>query len=115
MANPNPEPKQAKHGKELVQRTRAGILNAFDVVEKRGDKKLISEYLADAFIDNPLKFMDTAAKYLPKEVNIDMTHSQAADKLTDEELADIIAQRARAKFEQAKDVTDESELQVVNE
>lgn len=95
MANPKPDPKPAQHAKHLVARTRKAILNAFDAVENRG--KVISDILADEFENNPLKFMDMAAKYIPKNIDIEVTHNGNADKLTDAELADIIAKRARAK------------------
>lgn len=107
MINKNPIGKQAKHAKQLASRTRAGILNGMDAVEKRG--KLISEILADAFIENPLKFLDTASKYLPKDINMDVTHSKSAQALTDDELADIIAQRARQRLTDSKDITSDTE------
>jgi len=99
--------KQPKHAKELAQRTRAAILLGMDAVQKRGEKKLMSEILADAFIENPLKFLDTASKYLPKDINMDVTHTKSAQALTDDELADIIAQRARARLEDSKEVEGE--------
>ena len=65
MANPHQIARKPIGAHDLVTRTRKGILGAFDVVESRG--KLISEVLADAFMDNPLKFLDTASKYLPND------------------------------------------------
>jgi hypothetical protein len=94
----NPVGKAAKHGQELAQRTRKGILNAFDCVETK-HKKLLSEVLADAFLENPLKFLDTASKFIPKQVDIDVSHTKTANTMTDDELADIIATRARQRLE----------------
>ena len=88
MANHLAKGKSAKHGENLVQRTRAGILNAFDAVERRGVK--ISDALADAFLADPLKFMDTAAKYIPKGADIGVQHITSAIQLTDEQLIQII-------------------------
>ena len=97
----NPVGKAAKHGQELAQRTRAGILNAFDYVERK-EGRLISEILGDAFMDNPLRFLDTAAKFLPKDINLDVNHTKTANTLSDDELADIIATRARQRLEAAQ-------------
>lgn len=69
MSNPRATGKKAKHGENLIQRTRAAILNALDAVDKRG--KLISEILADEFEKNPLKFMELASKACPKEQAIE--------------------------------------------
>lgn len=106
-------------GKELVQRTRAGILNAFDYVE-RTQGKLISEILGEAFIENPLRFMDTAAKFIPKDIDLKVNHTKSAVQLTDEELADIIATRARERLEASRvieaEILEESEgYEEVNE
>ena len=92
----------AKHGVNLTARTRGSILNALDVVDADAKAKLnkpVSQILADEFKNNPLKFMDMAAKYIVKDVNIDMVSKADADKLSDTELADIIAKRARARHE----------------
>ena len=95
MANANPIPKVPKHGKELAQRARAGILNAFGAVEKRGVK--ISDALADAFLADPLKFMDMAAKYVPKSVDQPLQHVTNAIQLSDEQLLRIIDSRKQGE------------------
>ncbi len=91
MANPKPIPKKAKHGEELVQRTRAAVLNTFGAIEKRG--KVISEILADEFEKNPIKFMELASKLLPKEIHGDINHNHTGlDALTDDDLNERIAE-----------------------
>ena len=102
--------KIAKHGTHLVARTRGVILRAMDVSEKR-DRPL-SELLADALEDAPIKFLTMAAKYLPKEVNVDVTHTKQATALTDNELADIIAERARLRHDEAKTIEGEVESSI---
>lgn len=87
MANSNPQPKRAKKGAELVQRCRAAVLNAFDAVERDG--KLISEVLAEEFKKNPIKFMELASKFAPKEISGEFTHTHTAETMTDDELAAI--------------------------
>ena len=79
--------KGAKHGENLVQRVRAGILNALDCVEQRGKK--ISEILAEEFEKNPIKFMELAIKAMPKEISGEINHVHTAKSLTDDDLADI--------------------------
>lgn len=87
MANYQATGKKAKHGAELVQRARAAILNALDVLEVRGKK--VSEMLADEFENNPIKFMELASKWAPKEISGEFNHVHTAKSLTDDQLADI--------------------------
>lgn len=97
--------KRAGHGPELVQRTRKAVLNTFKAVEKRG--KVISEILADEFEKNPIKFMELAAKLMPKEISGEVTHIVDAKRLSDDELANIAAGSsagASNKTESAKQV-----------
>lgn len=65
--------KTAKHGIELAQRSRAAVLNALGVVEKRGT--LISELLANEFEANPIRFMELAAKLMPKDHTGEIDHN----------------------------------------
>ena len=87
MANFNAKGKRAAKGPEMVQRCRAAVLNAFDAVESRG--KVLSEILADEFEKNPIKFLDAASKWAPKEIQAEVNHITSASDLTDDELADI--------------------------
>lgn len=92
--NPNPPGKGVK-GAEIVQRTRKCILNAFDAFEKRG--RLISDVLADEFEKNPLKFMEVAAKYCPKDITAEITETltvKQGDNELARRLAYVIAQGA---------------------
>lgn len=89
----------AKKGEHLVVRTRGAILNAFNAVENRG--KVLSEILADAFEANPLRFLDTAAKFIPKDVNLTTSTGKPAD-MTDDELQEVIAERAKARREEIR-------------
>lgn len=103
MANHEATGKKPKKGPELVQRCRAAILNALDVVESEGET--ISALLAKEFKANPLKFMELASKFAPKDLNIDLNDNRDnADQFTDSELADIAAtsrnRAAKAKTSQ---------------
>lgn len=84
----------AKHGAALVSRVRGNILRAFDLSDQRG--RPLSEIIYDELQANPLKVLEIAIKAMPKEASIDVSHKADADKLSDAELADIIAKRARA-------------------
>lgn len=99
MANYKATGKKTKHGAELVQRCRAAVLNTFNAIEKEG--KLISEILAEEFKSNPLRFMDMASKYCPKEIDGEITHVFDAAELTDDELKSIAA-RGRTRAAKAK-------------
>lgn len=87
--------KKARYGEELVQRSRKSILNALDVVEKKG--KLISEILAEAFIANPIKFMELASKFAPKDINVEgkVKHAHEFTELERAARIDAILDAAR--------------------
>lgn len=103
MANRNPNPKRAKKGPELVQRVRAAILGAFDAVEREG--RLISEVLAEKFKDDPLRFMDMASKYCPKDVDLHVDRATSAADLTEQELDELIAAARAARREEGEDTS----------
>ncbi len=100
MSNPKPNPKRAKKGPEIVQRVRVAILNAFDAVEKDG--RLISEILADKFKDDPLRFMDMASKYCPKDVDLYVERATDVQSLTEQELDERIAVAIAARREESE-------------
>ena len=110
MANPKPQPKRAKRGEELVQRTRAAVLNAFDAVERKG--KVISEILAEEFEKNPLKFMELASKLMPKEIKAEITDKRPEDMSNDEiteRLTAIAARRAEILADRGRQTKSDSE------
>ncbi len=77
--------KRARRGPELAQRIRAGILNAFDCVE-RTQGRLISEILAEEFMKDPMRFIQIAAKYVPKEHHGEVVTTTKTALMTDAEL-----------------------------
>lgn len=90
MANYKATGKKSYKGPELVQRVRAALLNALDVLDQRGKK--ISDILADEFEQNPLKFMDLASKYCPKDVHVhegETALDRLLENVPDEQLADF--------------------------
>ena len=100
MIKKPPQGQVAKHGRGLTAKTRAAILKAFDILDDESQGyKTIPVLLAAASQKDVFRFMDVAAKYIIKDVNTDSDSLQDASKLTDGELADIIAKRARERLE----------------
>ena len=89
MANHEATGKKAKHGRELVQRCRAAVLGALEILESKTGKK-ITEILAQELEANPLKFMELASKFCPKDLQVELNDiTDRAEQLSDDELADI--------------------------
>ena len=95
MANNENLSKTGNKGKgaELVVRIRKHIWSAFDIVDK--DAELTGELginaiLAREFKANPLKFIDIAAKFTPKDINAEIIRTIDVNKLSDSELAEIV-------------------------
>ncbi len=96
MANRRATGKKAG-GAEIVQYVRRVLIGAFEVAETKGLK--ITEILAKEIEANPLKFLEVASKYCPKEVAIDATVTHRAEELSDDQLADIASGRSTGASE----------------
>ena len=66
------EQNRSRHGEQLTTRLRAVLLRSMEINDERG--KSLAQLVADAALDNPMLFLEKAAKYLPKDVNVN--HSQ---------------------------------------
>lgn len=76
----------------------------------------LAELLLPKLKADPVGTIQRLACLFPKDVSVDVTHSNNANNLTDDELADIIAQRARLRRdEQAIDITPTKEKEVINQ
>lgn len=95
MANPNPIAKKPVGAVEIVNRVRAALNKAFDHAEQKAGKS-IPDILSDEFLANPLKFLEVTAKFLPKDVMINVESRQPSQRMSDDELADIVSSRAKA-------------------
>ena len=103
MANKNATGMPAKHGRTVTARARGCILKALDIVDDESQGyKSIPQLLAAASQKDVFRFMDVTAKYIIKDINTDADSLKDASKLTDSELADIIATRARERLEEAQ-------------
>lgn len=79
--------KRAKRGPEIVQRARGAILDALEIVEQESGKT-IGQLLAICFLESPIRFLELAAKFAPKELdaNIVSTHYVVSgEPMSDEE------------------------------
>ena len=99
IPNHKPHPRTGRYGAQLAGKLRYAILQACELIDN--SDKTIAQLLSEAFQENPLKFMDTVAKHLPKEITAEITRTYEANKLTDDELADVIAERARKRHDEA--------------
>lgn len=98
MSKQGSNTRPAKRGLEITGRSRAVLLRALDILaEETNDKDTPAQILAKAFKINPIKFMDTMSKYIPKNIDITTSYTTKAQNLTDDELRDIIAERARER------------------
>ena len=106
VANPNGA------GKSAGRRAHSKLQNALDkTIDLLGVDSIdgcgataLAELLLPKIKEDPVGTIQRLACLFPKDVSIDVSHSNAADRLTDDELADIIAQRARLKHDQVIDV-----------
>lgn len=92
-ANINPKGKSAAKGPELASRLRSALLGALDLVAEEG--KTVAQMLAEKLAEDPFKFMEIAAKYVPRQIEAEVAYTLKASDLTDDELADIAATRRK--------------------
>jgi hypothetical protein len=59
---------KSRHGEQLTTRLRAVLLRSMEINDERG--KTLAQLVADAALDNPMLFLEKAARYLPKDVNV---------------------------------------------
>jgi 23S rRNA U2552 (ribose-2'-O)-methylase RlmE/FtsJ len=81
--------------------------------DKTGKYTPVHELLAQAAQKDIFKFMDTASKYIIKDMNTDMDGNKSLDSLTNEELGDIVATHARKQRDQLELEQKEQQLAVV--
>ena len=85
MANRQATGKKAKRAPELAGRIRELLLDAMDLLDN-GDKT-IAELLAEECRDNPVRFLELASKYVPR--NIQHTGDEGGP-ITYEVIRDIV-------------------------
>ena len=99
IANHKPHPRTARYGAQLAGKLRKVILDSLELFDK-ADVPL-AQLLMDEGKKHPFKYTDMAAKYIPKEITAEITTAYTASNMTDDELADVIAERARKRHDDA--------------
>lgn len=82
-----------------VVKIRKGIDKAIDRMKNGKSVGIVAfqEKMAESFENNFLATLKAVAPLLPKDITVENTRTTDLNKLTDNELAEIVAQRARAK------------------
>jgi len=97
------------NGRRLINKIRSSLDKAVDglgTASKEG-ATVMAELITEALREDVVGTLKGLASYLPKDVKIDINHSDQLNNLTDDELADIIASRARGRLMSEKQVKGE--------
>jgi hypothetical protein len=96
IANPNG---YSSADRAAVTKIRTGIDRAIDKMKHGKTVGIVAfqEKLAESFENQFLATLKAVAPFLPKDVFIESSTGKTAQSLTDDELADIVATRARLK------------------
>lgn len=102
VANPNGA------GKSAGRRAHSKLQNALDkTIDLLGVDSIdgcgataLAELLLPKLKEDPVGTIQRLACLFPKDIAIDVSHSNSSKLLSDDELADIIAQRARSRHEE---------------
>ena len=90
--------------RDAIFKARKAISRAID--RMKSGQKVGLEALADkiclALEENSVKTLKDLAPLFPKDLYVDTTINTSADKLSDAELAEVVAKRARALRDQDK-------------
>ena len=107
----NPTGNNGQPGRKVVTKVQKAINKAIDLLGKNAVSKCgvteLAGLICDELKGNPVATLKALAPLLPKDVAIDVTHSKSAQTLTDDELADIIATRARQRLDDSRVVDGE--------
>lgn len=97
-------PKTPRNARELVNKVRTAISRAIDGLDD-GKGKIgvarLSELIKASLERDPVGTLKALAPYAPKDVTVESFNGKAAEQLTDDELANIIATRALERAKQA--------------
>lgn len=89
--------KTSVKGSELVYTGRAMLLRSLDIFEERA-KITPAEHLSIQFEENPLRFMEIYAKFMPKEVAV-TTRKGSAEDYSTAELQDLLREHVAKQLE----------------
>ncbi len=93
---------QSYKASEIVNTGRAMLLRALEIFE---EKNLITpaEHLSHQFKDNPLRFMEIYAKFMPKDIHITPKRASADDYST-VELQDLLREHVASQLDSDKNL-----------
>ena len=89
----------SSHDKEVMRKIRTAVNRGIDNMKsgKVVGVVALGEKITEALEDNAVATLRALAPLLPKDIFVETTSYTDASKITDAELADLIANRARAK------------------
>ena len=99
IPNHKPHPRTARYGAQLAGKLRKVILDSLELFDK--EDVPLAQLLMEKGKKEPFKYTDMAAKYIPKGITAEITTAYTASNMTDDELADVIAERARKRHDEA--------------
>lgn len=104
----NPYGSQGKASRRALTKLQHALDKAIDLLgnDISDGTTVLAGKIKDKLESDPVGTIKALSPLFPKDVSIDVSSSQDAQKLSDSELADIIAKRARNRLEQAKDITE---------
>ena len=110
IANPHGGKSHNKSGIRALAKIRTGLNKAIDglgdAVGKEGTTRL-AELITEAMERDIVGTLKGLAFCLPKDIQIDVNHSNSSKHLTDDDLADIIMERMRLRQEACKTIEGE--------
>ena len=108
---PNPNGNNGQPGRKVVTKCQKAIDKAIDLLGKNAVTKCgvteLAGLICEQLKNDAVGTLKALAPLLPKDVNIDVTHKHKAVELSDDELAEVIANNARNKRLEAKEVEGE--------
>ena len=107
----------SKQQHQLLNKVRNSLNKAVDGLgtASKDGTTVMAELITQALKDDVVGTLKAFSQFIPKELNVDVTHTQSAKSLTDDQLADIIAERARARLLEEKVINPEQEETVINQ
>ena len=98
----NPTGANSASGRKMLRKIRTALNKGIDGLGDASTEgtTVMGELITEALKDDVIGALRALAPYMPKDLNVDVSHSHSSKLLTDDELADIIAQRARSKHDE---------------
>jgi len=90
-------------GRRTVNKMQKALEQAIDALSIKNPEGMLASEMADIIVEsmrkNPIGTLKAIAPLLPKDVNIDVTRRSEPVDLSDEDLAELVAERARSRRE----------------